>query len=622
MRIVEDISNPMFHALGWMLLHSLWQVLAIALLWRVAMHLARKASANIRYHLSLVALLAIPVVAAITFSRQYSIYANASRIVSVEFEDALYAASGGTGQFYLVQKNYPAMLAQFDAWTPYLFWIYLAGLTVFSIVTILNYSRLYALRFRGVKPLPAAWQKKLSALKARAGILKNIGVFQSERISVPAVVGFFRPVILLPLSMLTTLSPQQIEAILLHELYHIRRKDHIINLLQNLLEILFFYHPATWWISRSLREEREKRVDEWVVAHTGTPLIYAQALVTLEQKRTATLQPVVAATQSKNLLLTRVKNIMTMKTRTFNPGQKMAAMLVILTAAISVAWLNPAMTVNYGHPGPEYLMDPVTAGSSEVLAKSRPAPALLETVTTPEGPVTAPQPPAQPEQPQAEAPPKPRPRSVFMQDGKAIYWEDLAPEDQARLQKAMDEMRWGMREVNRELQQQFNSDEFRQQMREAGVEMRRAMQEAREKMDAFNSEEFREEMRKASEEFRRASEEARLEFQQFRSEEFREEMKKSREEMRRAMEEMRIYLEEKGYEFRDIQEMRDEMDWDSFNRDMEKSMKSLEESLRHIGPSIEKAMESIEMDKIMQSVFDSLEKAFPEGEHKSRKKPE
>jgi bla regulator protein blaR1 len=267
------------------------------------------------------------------------------------------ASAQGGSNFFLIQKNYPALLSNLEYFTPYLFWFYLAGLLFLSLHSLASYSKLYTLKHRNTYPLPENWQRKAMDLKNRIGLTRKVRILQSSKITVPAVVGLFRPVILLPLAMLGSLSTEQVEAILMHELYHLRRNDHYLNMLQNVMEILFFFHPATWWISRRIREEREKCVDEWVVRNTAKPLIYANALLTLEENRSTTLQPVVAATQSKTLLLTRIKNIMTMKTRSFNPGQKLAALVVILTAAASVAWINPAMTINYGHPGPDYHPD-------------------------------------------------------------------------------------------------------------------------------------------------------------------------------------------------------------------------------------------------------------------------
>ena len=118
-------------------------------------------------------------------------------------------------------------------------------------------------------------------LSRRLHITRAITLFESTLVDVPTVIGFVKPVILLPASVLGGLTPQQLEAILAHELAHIRRHDYIVNLLQSLLETLLFYHPAVWWLSRRIRIEREHCCDDLAVSLCGDPLVYARALADL-----------------------------------------------------------------------------------------------------------------------------------------------------------------------------------------------------------------------------------------------------------------------------------------------------------------------------------------------------
>ncbi|MFO7977264.1 MAG: M56 family metallopeptidase [Bacteroidales bacterium] len=595
MSVIEGISHPLINALGWTLLNAIWQLLVIALLWRLVMFMTRNASPAIRYNLSLLALAAIPAVTVFTFVRQYRIYSQASRIVSMDLQGTVFRATGQGSSFYLIPKDYPALLERFEAFTPWLFWFYATGLVLFSLHSIINYSRLYALRRKNLQPLPESLKRKLKTLHTRIGLQRMIPVYQTPNISVAAVIGFFKPVILLPLSMLSSLSPEQVEAILLHELHHIRRHDHIINMFQNLMEILFFFHPATWWISRQIRRERESCVDEWVVHHTGKPMIYARALVALEQERAATLQPVVAATQSKVFLLSRIKNIMTMKTRPFNPGQRMAALLVILTAAISVAWFNPAMTLNHAHADTDHYLE--TSLTSDFRLPEANMTNQLESQ-----PDTTPPPP-----------PEGEPSKIHLHNGQSVTWDELSEEDRAALREAMEEMRLSLQEVNEELREQFNSEEFRQQMREAQAEIREAMKEVELETQHFKSEEFREEMRQAREEVSRAMEEVKAEFN---SEEFRQEMQEAREEVRKAMEEVRLEMEQEG--FKPEEGEWDETEREAFRQQMQLTMDVLDSTMLEIGPVIRSAMENINIDEILQEVFEALETAVPEKQEEKK----
>src|SRR5207237_4946041 len=116
----------------------------------------------------------------------------------------------------------------------------------------------------------------------RLGLPAAAHVVESALVDVPTVVGWLRPAILLPIAALASLSPEQVEAILAHELAHIRRHDYAVNVLQTFAETLLFYHPAVWWVSKRIRVEREHCCDDVAVAVCGDAVCYAEALATLE----------------------------------------------------------------------------------------------------------------------------------------------------------------------------------------------------------------------------------------------------------------------------------------------------------------------------------------------------
>ena len=127
----------------------------------------------------------------------------------------------------------------------------------------------------------------------------------------PTVIGWLKPVVLLPASALAALSPQQLEAILAHELAHIRRHDYLVNLLQTLVETLLFYHPAVWWLSRRIRIERENCCDDLAVSLCGDPVAYANALADLESLRSETAPTHhIAMAATGGALLQRVRRLL------------------------------------------------------------------------------------------------------------------------------------------------------------------------------------------------------------------------------------------------------------------------------------------------------------------------
>ncbi len=533
MSIIEHISHPVINALGWTVFHSLWQILLIALLWRASMALAKKSTAGIRYKMSLVALLAIPLSFIFTLVRQYAVYTSARQIVSFEFDTTAWVTAVGDRTFYLIDKGQPGFLEGFEAYTPVVFWFYLAGLFVFSLHALLSYSKLYKLKRKNTRPLPAAWQQRVTALILQTGCKTSIPVRLSSKVNIPLVLGFLKPVILLPAAMLFSMSTEHIETILLHELYHIRRKDHYINTLQNLMEILFFYHPAAWWISAHVRTLREQCVDEWVVGETGSPLIYAQALIALEEKRGAAMpQPVVAATQSKNHLFTRIKHMMTMKTRSLNTGQKLAAMLAIVFALTSIAWINPAKTINlYSDAGSS--TPPIDAYYQFDVSS------MVDEETDTD------KPPAFQQEKQ-----HPRPHTIYLHDGTTIQYDGLSERDREKIQQAMEEVRMAMTEINREVFEKLHSGAFRMELQQAG-----------------------EEARKAGEEVRKAMEELQKEFQ---DDAFREELRMAREQIKEAMKEL------------------EEVDWDAIRDDVKKGMQEVGKGLEQIGPVINDVMKEVQ----------------------------
>src|SRR6185436_14777243 len=141
------------------------------------------------------------------------------------------------------------------------------------------------LRTHGVSAADETCRRMTARLSRRLHIRRAITLLESTLVDVPTVIGFLKPVVLLPASVLGGLTPQQLEAILAHELAHIRRHDYLVNLLQTLVETVLFYHPAVWWVSRRIRIERENCCDDLAVSLCGDPVAYATALADLEALR-------------------------------------------------------------------------------------------------------------------------------------------------------------------------------------------------------------------------------------------------------------------------------------------------------------------------------------------------
>ena len=575
MSIVEQISHPLINAISWGVIHAMWQFIVIMLLHGLVMRLTARSPANVRHHLSLLALIALPLTFTITCIRQFSVYKQAKMIVSLEFDEfTRAAASGGETSLFLIEKNIPAFLQHVDSYAPWVFGLYMGGLVLFSMNAIFSYRRVTLLTKRGLEATPAVWKQKIKVLIHKTG-LHQIPVYVSIRVDVPMVTGFIKPAVLLPISMFSALSPDQIETIILHELRHIRNKDHYINFLQGLTEILFFFHPATWIISKRLRAERENRIDEWVVGESSSPLSYAQALMHLEYNRSQSLQPVLAATQSKNHLLVRIKNIMTMKTTSFNPGKNLAALFAILATALALVWYDPAHGLGYynmDEPGQHVFLDSQAYNASHALV-----------VATPESPSQVPD----------QVAVSKEPSKVYFHDGSSMNWDSLSEKDRDEIHKALQDARLAIEQVNMEVIETFQSEEFRIQMNQAQEEIRKAMTKLQHELhEQYHAEAFRQEMKQAQDDMRRAMEKVNKEvIENINSEEFREEMRMAGDEIREAMKKL------------------EQVDWDAFGNEMNQVMKELDHTMDQIGPLINETIRELKLDEIMKEVMEALEKA-------------
>ena len=191
------------------------------------------------------------------------------------------------------------------------------------------------LRRRGVCAAAESWQALLDRLAARLRLSRPVTLLESCLAEVPVVIGYVRPVILMPVGLLAGLPAGQIESILLHELAHIRRHDYLVNLLQIVVESLVFYHPAVWWISGVMRAERENCCDDLVVATQGDAFAYAAALTALEQNRGAVREAVLAATGGS--LVKRVRRLL------IQPEGPRAALTPVFSAAILTVTVAAAL---------------------------------------------------------------------------------------------------------------------------------------------------------------------------------------------------------------------------------------------------------------------------------------
>jgi beta-lactamase regulating signal transducer with metallopeptidase domain len=290
--------------IGWTLVHFVWQGACIAALLGAARHALRNSGAQARYLAAMAAMLLMLASAGATFV--YLDYGDVPTQLQLPVSHSSMAALAGNIAQRAVQTS--AWRERMPDYFPVLVYIWIAGVMALSIRSLGGWVVTQQWKRRNVRIAQAFWQERMARLAKRLAISRKVCLWESAIAHTPAVIGWIRPVVLLPASAISGLAPSQIEALLAHELAHIRRHDYLVNLLQTAIETLLFYHPAVWWVGRQMRTERENCCDDLAVAVCGDALVYARALTELEKIRIAT--PRLAMAANSGSLLQRVRRLL------------------------------------------------------------------------------------------------------------------------------------------------------------------------------------------------------------------------------------------------------------------------------------------------------------------------
>jgi len=281
-----DSFSTITQALGFSVVHSLWQ---IALIWLIfkAMTWRLQQRNNAVYLLALAAMLTSAVWSAATFAIQY-------RLLSAEAEAAFFeknlplelAFETAASSFHATEPASQSLLTIVQNWlerhSAPVGWAWLLCASLLWLRLLGGWWLAQRLRRQGVSEPDKSFENLCDDWAKKLKIRQKVALLESSRISEPLTLGFLKPVVLFPIGMLAQLSPAQVEALLLHELAHIRRHDYLVNLLQLALEVCFFYHPLFWLLSREARTRREFCCDDVVLRYTPNPLLYAKTLTDLQ----------------------------------------------------------------------------------------------------------------------------------------------------------------------------------------------------------------------------------------------------------------------------------------------------------------------------------------------------
>lgn len=317
--MMADVIPPsLLQALGWVLVHALWQGSLVALGASVLFYFLRRADPRIRYGIGCVAMLLMLLLPLATLMLHIERIDSETSIPTwtVADEAALVMATPSTPlQPIQLPQAFPMLPSPPTPWwaalnplLPSVVWAWVVGVLLLSIRHVGGWGYAWYMRTSLLQPAPDDWNNRLLALRHTLKVRPAIRLKTSTRVQVPLVMGWWSPIIILPMATLSGLAPHHIEAILAHELAHIRRYDYAVNLFQTAIETLLFFHPAVWWLSQRIRVEREQCCDDVAVQASGCATQYVRALLRLEELRPT--KPAFALAVTDGPLLQRVQRLM------------------------------------------------------------------------------------------------------------------------------------------------------------------------------------------------------------------------------------------------------------------------------------------------------------------------
>jgi beta-lactamase regulating signal transducer with metallopeptidase domain len=322
------LKAELSQALGWTFIHSLWQGCLLMLLFMVLSSVFKFKSLS-RYWGALLTMSLLLLTSAFTLSQ----YMGSSEFIS-QFNDA---------SVLIVNAVQP--MQDFEGtniFKPYLSiiaCIWLAGAMFYALRLCGGFIQIYRLKKTAVSQVPAEWMSRFNHLLTKVKIDKTVMLLQSAKADVPMVLGYFKPVILLPVGMIAGLSTAQVEAILLHELSHIKRHDFLINILQSIIEVVFYYHPVVWWLSAQARQEREHCCDDQIIAYGVNKITYANALTNVQHISFTQNKLTMGLANDKNDLLNRIKRLVDGNDHTStNFYTKGISLIVLMTFLMGFSW--------------------------------------------------------------------------------------------------------------------------------------------------------------------------------------------------------------------------------------------------------------------------------------------
>jgi beta-lactamase regulating signal transducer with metallopeptidase domain len=327
--LIPWLSEETLRLLALSLLHFLWQGAALAALAYVAMAVCRSASGRYAVGVATLGLMLVAPVATFLVFRAEETGSSPAGPRNAVIQTATAETAHGSRVVKVTEdrpKNRSAA-----AYFPWLVELWFVGVVLLSLRSAGGVLLVERLRRRETTPVAKDLLELCMALQQRMGLTRVVRYCESLHLDAPAVAGWIRPVVLLPMSALTGLTEAQLEAVMAHELAHIRRYDALVNLFQVAVETLLFYHPAVWWLGKRVRVEREHCCDDEAVRLCGSPVTYARALTRMAESKRA---PQLAMAVNRSPLVARIARLLGANAAAEVRGASLSVGIVCLSAAL------------------------------------------------------------------------------------------------------------------------------------------------------------------------------------------------------------------------------------------------------------------------------------------------
>jgi len=369
MSTMSWLSRGEIVALGWTLLHFCWQGTAVAVAYSVVDRVTARATSGVRYAVALIALALMPMVVMVTFVEEMRVAAPSHANGQAAWAASSLRVDGRKGPTLreipltlalAVERPNPWLVARAERVLPWVDSVWILGMLLLALRAMGGWWQLEQVRRRARTLVPEELKRSFNRICDQVQVGRRVVLRVSSEVISPLAMGVWRATVILPVSTVLGLPMEELEAVLAHELGHIRRWDYLWNLLQTAVESVLFFHPSVWSLSRVVRERREICCDEIAVQSCAGATVYARALLRLEEQRTVQLRLAVALDGCNGSLLRRVKQVlgegMAMESR-MTSGVRVAAAGAVVVALL----LGPKIT--------EALAAPMVSASQPVVAR-------------------------------------------------------------------------------------------------------------------------------------------------------------------------------------------------------------------------------------------------------------